>query len=162
MIKIDASSLIYSLKMDFINVLNKLFNQCIITNSVFEEVIIHGKEKGKPDAFIGEKLIKESTIKIHEIKKELLILGLGMGETEVIQNSIDLDCPCLIDDKKAKRIAESFGLNVRTIPISILEAYTKNLIDEVSFEDYLNKWIKYANPSYNEIYFIKKIKELIK
>jgi predicted nucleic acid-binding protein len=162
MIKIDASSLIYSLKMDFINVLNKLFNQLIITNAVFEEVIIYGKEKRKPDAFIGEKLIKETIIKIHEIKKELLKLGLGMGETEVIQNSIDLDCPCLIDDKKAKRIAESFGLNVRTIPISILEAYKKDIIDEESFEDYLNKWIKYANPSYNEIYFIKKIKELIK
>ena len=162
MIKIDASSLIYSLKMDFINVLNKLFNQLIITNAVFEEVIIYGKEKRKPDAFIGEKLIKETIIKIHEIKKELLKLGLGIGETEVIQNSIDLDCPCLIDDKKAKRIAESFGLNVRTIPISILEAYKKDIIDEESFEDYLRKWIKYANPSYNEIYFIKKIKELIK
>jgi len=162
MIKIDASSLIYSLKMNFIKVLNKLYNQLIITNSVFEEVIVDGKEKGKPDAFIGEKLIKETTIKIHEIKKDLLKLGLGNGETEVIQNSIDLNCPCLIDDKKAKRIAESFGLNVRNIPISILEAFKKNIIDEFSFEDYLNKWIKYANPSYDEVYFIKKIKELIK
>ncbi len=67
-----------------------------------------------------------------------------------------------MDDKKAKRIAESFGLNVRNIPISILEAFKQSIIDNASFEDYLNKWIKYSSPSYEETYFIRKIKELIK
>ena len=67
----------------------------------------------------------------------------------------------MMEDRKAKRIAESYNLDVRKIPISILEAYQNKLIDNTEFEDYLIKWVKYASPSYEEIYFVKKMKELL-
>ena len=160
MIKIDASSLIIALKMDFINILTQLYDELIITEAIFKEVIINGKKKGKQEAIIGEKLIKEKKIIIHKINEELMELRLGLGETEVIHNSININCPCIIEDKKAKRIAESFNLDVRKIPISILEAYQNKLIDNLEFENYLIKWVKYSSPTYEEVYFIKKIKEL--
>ena len=161
MIKIDASSLIISLKMDFIDVLNKLYKELIITEAIYKEVIINGKNKGKQEAIIGEKLIKDKKITIHKVEEELMDLKLGLGETEVIHNSINVKCPCMMEDKKAKRIAESFNLDVRKIPISMLEAYQNKIIDNLEFEDYLIKWVKYASPSYEEVYFVKKIKELI-
>lgn len=162
MIKIDSSSLILALKMNFIPVLTQLYDELIITNSVHKEVIINGKEKGKEEAIIGDKLIKESEILIHQVKGDLMNLKLGVGETEIIHNSIDLQCPCLMEDKKAKKIAESLNLDVRRIPISILEAYQSEVIDNVKFESFLKKWIRYGNPSYEEVYFIKKIKEFLK
>lgn len=161
MIKIDASSLIVSLKMNFIDVLNKLYEDLIITEAIYQEVIINGKSKGKEEAIIGEKLIKDKKITIHKVDEELMDLKLGLGETEVIHNSINVKCLCMMEDKKAKRIAESFNLDVRKIPISILEAYQNKIIDNFEYEDYLIKWIKYASPSYEEVYFVKKIKELL-
>ena len=140
MIKIDASSLIISLKMDFIEVLNKLYKDLIITGAIYQEVIINGKNKGKQEAIIGEKLIKDKKINIHKVEEELMDLKLGLGETEVIHNSINIKCPCLMEDKKAKRIAESFNLDVRKIPISMLEAYQNKIIDNLEFEDYLINW----------------------
>ena len=161
MIKIDASSLIISLKMDFIDVLNKLYEDLIITEAIYQEVIINGKNKGKEEAIIGENLIKDKKIIIHKVKDELIDLKLGLGETEVIHNSINIKCPCMMEDKKAKRIAESFNLDVRKVPIAMLEAYQNKIINNLEFEDYLIKWVKYASPSYEEVYFIKKIKELL-
>lgn len=161
MIKIDASSLIISLKMDFIEILNELYEDIVITEAIYQEVIINGKNKGKQEAVIGEKLIKDEKISIHKVHEELMDLKLGLGETEVIHNSINKKCPCMMEDKKAKKIAENFNLDVRKIPISMLEAYQNNLIDNVEFEDYLIKWVKYASPSYEEVYFVKKMKDLL-
>ena len=98
---------------------------------------------------------------IHKVDEELMDLKLGLGETEVIHNSIKIKCQCMMEDKKAKRIAESFNLDVRKIPISMLEAYQNKIIDNLEFENYLIKWVKFASPSYEEVYFVKKIKELL-
>ncbi len=161
MIKVDSASLIYSLKMDYLEILGKLYKEIIITKSVFEEVIVKGKEKNKSEAFIGEELINKKKIQVHERAEKVMELRLGLGESEIIQNSLSYGCPCIIDDKKAKKRAGALNLDVKCIPLSLLEAYKSNLIDNASFDGYLNKWIKYANPSYDEIYFIKKFKEVL-
>lgn len=162
MIKIDASSLIYSLKMDWISGLKKLYEEIIITTSVYQEVILNGKKKGKPDAFIGEKLIGQKDIQVHHIKEDSQItIGLGEGESETILNAIELGCNCLIDDKKAIRIAESFNLIVLNVPVSLLDAYKQQLIDDIKFEELFQKWIVVASPSYEDIFIIKKAKELM-
>lgn len=162
MIKIDASSFIYSIKMDWINVLKELYEDLIITSSVHKEVILNGKNRGKADAFIGEKLIKKYDIQIHDIEKNSEVeIGLGEGETDTILNTIELKCSCLIDDKKAIRIAESFDLQVFSIPISLLDAYKRQKIDDEKFEMFFQKWIIAASPSYEDIFLIKKSKELM-
>ena len=161
MIKLDSSSLIISLKMDYIDILIRLYGELVITKAVNHEVIIMGKKMNKPKALIGEILIKEKKIKIHEVEKDLMDLRLGLGETEIIHNSIEQKCPCLIEDKKAKRIGENLNVDVRSISISLLEAYLNKLIDDNEFEDFLIKWVRYATPSYDEVYFVKKMKELI-
>ncbi len=159
MIKIDASSLIIALKIGFIEILKKLYGELVITQAVYEEVVKQGKGRG--DAIICETLVDKNEITVHQINKKIRELGLGIGETEVIHNSIELNCSCMMEDKKAKKIAESFHLDVRRIPISMLEAYKQNVIDDSKFERHLAKWIRYGNPSYEEIYFVKKIKEVL-
>ncbi len=147
--------------MDFIEIMTQLYDKLIITEAIYKEVIINGKTKGKQEAILGDKLIKEKKITIHKLNEKLMDLKLGLGETEVIHNSINNKCLCMMEDRKAKRIAESYNLDVRKIPISILEAFQNKLIDNTEFEDYLIKWVKYASPSYEEVYFVKKMKELL-
>ncbi|MEE9379750.1 MAG: hypothetical protein V3V33_17120 [Candidatus Lokiarchaeia archaeon] len=147
--------------MDFIEILTQLYDKLIITEAIYKEVIINGKNKGKQEAIIGDKLIKEKKITIHKLNEKLMDLKLGLGETKVIHNSINNKCLCMMEDKKAKKIAENYNLDVRKIPISILEAYQNKLIDNTEFEDYLIRWVKYSSPSYEEVYFVKKMKELL-
>ncbi|MGQ4873702.1 MAG: hypothetical protein ACP6IY_06450 [Promethearchaeia archaeon] len=132
-----------------------------LSNFINKFFFIDGKNRGKQDLYVGEKLIKENKIDVHQVNEDLMDLKIGLGETEIIHNSSRIGCPCMIEDKKAKRIAESFNLDVRRDLISILEAYQNKLIDNDEFEDYLMKWIRYVSPSYEEIYFVKKIKELM-
>lgn len=162
MIKIDASSFIYSIKMNWIKVLKELYEELIITSSVYQEVILNGKSKGKPDAFIGEKLIKKYDIQIHDVEKKSDVeMGLGKGETDTILNAIEIKCFCLIDDKKAIRIAESFDLQIISVPITLLDAYKQQKIDDEKFEEVFQKWILSASPSYEDIFLIKKSKEIM-
>ena len=147
--------------MNVFDIIIKLYDQLIITEAVHQEAIVNGKKKGKQEAIIGEKLIKEDKIKVHVIDEELMDLKLGKGETEIIHNSINNKCSCVIEDKKAKKIAEKFDLDVKTIPISLLEAYKKRILNNSDFDFYLIRWVKHANPSYDEVYFIKKMKELL-
>ncbi|MHA1291564.1 MAG: hypothetical protein ACTSQJ_02720 [Promethearchaeota archaeon] len=149
--------------MDWINVLKELYEELIITFSVYQEVILNGKNRGKPDAFIGEKLIKKHDIKIHDVEKNSEVeMGLGVGETDTILNAMESKCSCLIDDKKAIRIAESFDLQVFNIPISLLDAYKQQKIDDEIFERFFQKWIITASPSYEDIFLIKKAKEIMR
>lgn len=147
--------------MDFIDILEELYQELVISEAVYQEVVINGKSKGKEEAIIGEKLIKEKKIRIHQVDEKLMDLNLGLGETEIIHNSINNKCLCMMEDKKAKRIAENYNLDVRRIPISLIEAIHSKLINELQFEALLIKWVKYTNPSYEEVYFVKKIKELV-
>ena len=129
---------------------------------MYQEVILNGKSRGKPDAYIGEKLIKKYDIQIHDVEKNSEVeMGLGEGETDTILNAIEINCSCLIDDKKAIRIAESFDLQVISIPITLLDAYKQQKIDDDKFEKVFQKWIIAASPSYEDIFLIKKSKELM-
>lgn len=57
-----------------------------------------------------------------------LELGLGNGESEVIAMGVDSGIRVIIDDAKARRVAESLGLNVvGTIGI-LLKAETMGLV----------------------------------
>lgn len=162
MIKIDASSFIYSIKMDWISVLKELYEELIITDSVHQEVIVEGKKKRKADAFIGEKKLRKYNIQIHDVEKNKEDeMGLGAGETDTILNALELNCACLIDDKKAIRIADSLALPVISVPISLLNAYKHQIINDEEFDKYFQNWISVASPSYEDIFLIKKAKEVL-
>ena len=161
MLKLDASSLIYLLKMDFIDVLVKIDEEIYITKMVQGEVVTRGKIKGKADAYICEKLIQKGTIKIHDSPPSLLDINLGEGELETMQNAIEHKCICVLDDKKAQRAAVSLGITVKIVPLLLLEALKSNYISELDYKVFFDSWIHYADPPSELIELIKNAKDLI-
>lgn len=162
MIKLDSCSLIYALKMDFARVLAKIHDEIAITRAVHDEVVTKGKLRGKPEAYICEKMENNGEIVIHDITQSGLQLGLGPGETTTIQNAIDNNCACLIDEKKGSRIARNLNIDVRNISITMLEALKMEIITDSEFDDFYARWVKYALPSPEDMYFVKAVKELVK
>lgn len=162
MIKIDASSLIYSVKMDFLEIIEQLYGSVVITPAVYEEVVKKGIERGKPDAFIIEKKIQKKMINIHQIEGLMPDFHLGKGETEIIHEAINEKVLALIDEKKARVIGSKLGLEVKNIPLVLLEGLLSKQIKINDFDIYFRKWILVASPSQEQIYFLTQIKNAIR
>jgi len=87
-IKIDSCSLIYASKLDLWDIIIEFFDNIGILDAVYDEVVIKGKIRGKPDAFIIEKKIKEKIIQIIPAPEKMIEFHLGRGETETIIESL--------------------------------------------------------------------------
>jgi predicted nucleic acid-binding protein len=161
-IKIDACSLIYISRIDIWNLIKKLFDELIITPKVYEEVVVQGKRRGKPDAYYIEKLINENLIQIHETNDPLPDMKLGDGENQTIQEGIKEKVPVLIDEIKGQTIAHHLGLTALNLPVIFVDALLKEYCTEEEFDILLDKWILTVSPPIEKVIFLKNMKEIIK
>lgn len=140
-IKFDSSSLIYLVKLDFLNHLENQYSTIIIPNNVKVEIVDEGKIRGKSDAYIIEREISLGKIMV-EAPSNNLQFNLGDGETAVINLALDeekvkpLVC---IDDLKAEKIAFNLNINIISSDILILQSLKKKIITRKECENYLTK-----------------------
>ena len=99
--------------LGLLNLLWDLFDEVLITESVYDEVVVKGKNN------IGyyelEKAVKDGYIKVYKFKDEFFVKRfygkLHKGELEVIAAAKELDISyLLIDDKSARSLAEALLL----------------------------------------------------
>ncbi len=123
----DTSALIYPAKNPgFIRLLKKLFKTIYLPPSVHQVSIVRGRELGKQDALLLERLVEEGFLVIKplndagkKIKKKLKSTGLGKGEIEAISLAKQLGIDkVLIDDRLASEAARI--LELKPIPITYL------------------------------------------
>jgi len=161
-IKIDSCSLIFVSKLDLWDIVIEIFESIGILTAVYDEVVKKGKIRGKPDAFIIEKKIKEKVIQIIPPPDKMIDFHLGKGETQTIIEALDERVQALIDDKKALLIGTKLGVQVFNLPIIFLKAYISKKWNETEFDIRIKQWGKITSASMEQIYFLKKIKDVIK
>jgi len=161
MIKIDACSLIYSVKMDFLEKVEQLYGNLIITPAIYDEVVKEGIERGKPDAFIIEKKIQQKKISIHQIEGTVPDFPLGRGEIEIIHEALNEKVIAFIDEKKARVIGSKLGLEVKNIPLILIEGLLTKQIELSEFDTFFRKWILVSSPPQEQIHFLTQIKNAI-
>lgn len=99
----DPSTLIALARIDQLSLLERLYGQVIIPESVFREVL----KESKPGA---EEIKKATYIKVEKVQDrtvvQMLLANLGEGEAEVLilakEKRADV---VLIDEKKARKMA---------------------------------------------------------
>jgi len=103
----DSSALIALAVIDKLEILDRLFGNVYIPRAVYNEIIKEHKESSiKLQSYAQDRVLDiSSNINFN--------VSLGLGESEAIilykeQNADYLLC----DDKKAKKFAKSFGINV--------------------------------------------------
>lgn len=100
----DTSPLIILKKSGAIRILEKLFDEVIVTSKVREELYRKEKEFFESAGFI----------KIVEVKNQSLVSVLSVivdeGEAEAIALALEKKLPLLIDDLKGRKLAESLGM----------------------------------------------------
>jgi len=139
----NAGPLIHLAKAGLLDYLFTLFDQVIIPKTVYEEVVVVGKQNGHIDAIIIEQAIKNNKIYINKepIKSiDLVYPNLHKGEKEAIELAIQLnENVVLLDDEEARLVARKYNLKVKGTLGVLIELTKRKLIDSQSALQYLRK-----------------------
>lgn len=128
-----------------LDILQKLFSEIHIPDSVYEEIVLDGV--GKYGAF---EVSKSNWIKRKKVNTNLTIalkLQLDKGEAEAIALSIESKSDfLLIDESKGRKIASKFGVKIIGLLGILTLAKRKGLISEIKpiIDDLIEKagfWI---------------------
>jgi predicted nucleic acid-binding protein len=122
----DTSCLILLSKINALDILKKLYKNIFVTEDVLKE---YGLEI--PDWI----RIKSPSDKV---KQQILETQLGKGESSSIALAVELkECVLILDDQKARKIAEILGLKITGTLAILIKAKQKGHI--ISFKSVLNK-----------------------
>ena len=139
----DATVLIYLAKLGDLDYLDGLFEDVLVSEAVYEEVVTHGRE----ERYAGALQVEETTDRFldvrtlsnrakkraDEIQKSS---GIDRGECTAIALAENERARCLTDDYAARKTAESLGLDVGGTIYVLLEALDR---DQISLEEYIGK-----------------------
>ena len=126
---IDASSLIILAKVNALKTLFKTYGSVAVTDAVFDEVVLEGKNRGHTDAWSVEAALNhgwlmrvsvtsEETDLIQHYRTDYPILGLG--ECQAMACAEKRNWLLVVEERKAKALAQSRGLQytiAQTIPV---------------------------------------------
>lgn len=130
----DTSPLCYLILIDCIDILPKLYDQIIIPELVYEELITQGSPKkvkeylkNKPDWLI---------IKNHQEKVDLELEKLDKGERSAIILAEQINADLIIlDEKLARKIAKSRKLKIIGLLGILYDGCLAGLIEVNKFKD---------------------------
>jgi predicted nucleic acid-binding protein len=120
----DTTSLIVLEKQNQLSLLCQLFDEVIIPQAVYEELLI-GLESDKTIQAFSCLKIKPvaSSKRLHD-----LLIILDQGEAEAIELAIRENLPLIIDEKKGRKIAHNFGLIVTGLAGILILATQKKVL----------------------------------
>ncbi len=162
MIKPDACSLIYAIKLGIIENIQHNFQDVIISPGVKEEVIDRGKKKGHPDAFVAEQLLNQKKLEVHAPKDPLVLPNLGKGEVETITLAQEEKCTCIIDDTRAQKVGINLGVELTSIPLIMLTCLKQGGLSPEVYAEKIEKYARMMNISQTELWYLKKLGELFR
>ncbi|GAB4286513.1 MAG: DUF3368 domain-containing protein [Oscillatoriaceae cyanobacterium] len=127
---INASPLIVLFKSKQADLLPQLFSEIIVPAGVWHEVTATKIDTASQQL---PQVPWVRLVEIASIAPEVLAWDLGQGESEVLSCALKTpDCAAVIDDRAARKCAQSFGiLTIGTGRLLIL-AKQRGLIDSVS------------------------------
>ncbi len=119
----DSTTLISLINIERFELLFKFSDSITITPAVYSEVTVQKLAKRILDEYISLSKVTVSEVNNTKKVKELLI-RLDLGESESIVLAEEQNLPLIIDEKRGKNIALSFGLEAIGL-IGILFVYRK-------------------------------------
>ncbi len=130
----NSSPLINLSKIGKLYLIKDLYNQIIIPEGVYNELIVRGESKEKTKDIY--ELIHKDIISVHQVKNYNLVKSfqkdLDYGESEVIALAIEENADLIIiDEVNARQIAGIYNLRKTGFIGVLLKAKEKGLIDSV-------------------------------
>jgi len=138
----DAEFLIFLSKLSLLNKFLDLY-ETYITDIVKDEVLI----EGKPGYSKLLEAINIGKIKVVKIEKDeyfdlMITNGIGSGEASSIALAKKISGILFSDDKRARKTARKYGIEIKGLLGLIQELCKNNLISREDMEYYLNRLIE--------------------
>jgi len=126
----DSGPIISFARAGYLKLLGQLFQEIIIPEAVYEEIAIIGIGRAGAKEVISGEWIKTKRTK-NRLKVKQLPAMLGLGEREAIILAQELNAVLLIDDRKAREVAEENGISCFGSLRVLKEAKDRKLIDAI-------------------------------
>lgn len=163
---LDATPLIYLAKLGKIKLLKKLFDEVLVPEKVYQEVVVIGKKEGYSDSLIVENAIKEGWIFVESVQSDKNLEDhapeLDLGEIEVLgfgERYKEDEILLLIDDAAGRKLAAAFGFDVKGTIYVLLKGYKNGILSKKETKELLNKLIQNGFRLSPEVYS-RLLKEL--
>lgn len=161
----DSSSLILITKIELVNELVE-FGNLFIGEKVFDEIVVQGKNKGKENSFIVNKLVSEGKIKIIKLNDKKFFsfimteFRLDESEAEVIALAYASKLSIVFtDDLEAMKACKTQGIIYFTSLTFLVKLVREK---KISIETGLNKLEKLSKIGFYSKELIKHVSEVIK
>lgn len=102
---VNASPLIILERAQLTHLLTNLFAEVVVPNAVWSEVAAGG---GQTENVLPSRGVIQATI--DAIPSDILVWNLGAGESEVLTYARQEKCSAVVDDRAARRCAQSLGI----------------------------------------------------
>ena len=140
----DAGPLIHLAHINKLDLLHALFKEIHIPNAVKTETVDKGKTRGYADAIAIEKAISSGWIKVAQAKPDAEELAreanISIGEAEAIILAKQMETTkLLIDDARARKIAQAMGLKPHGTIYVLKLALVKKIISKKEYTQSLRK-----------------------
>jgi len=139
----NAGPLIHLTLAGLLDLVFELYDLILIPPSVYDEIIVKGKEQGHSDAFLIERSIINEKIKVKAIKKsstEITSSKLHEGEINAIILSLQSNVKIiLLDDEEARIFARKLGIKISGTLGILIELFKRNLFGLPEALQYLKK-----------------------
>ena len=137
----DTTPIISLIKINRLDLLEKLFVEVLIPNAVFKELTTNNLFTNEAEIVKKSSFLKVSSV---QNQKSLHLLqavsGLDDGESEAIILADELKSNILLmDERKGRKVAQKLGIKITGTIGILIQAYNEGMISDVEVKSYLNQ-----------------------
>ncbi len=139
----NSGPLIHLTIVGLLELVFKLYDVILIPQSVYNEIVVKGKEEGHSDAIILEQAISNEKIKVEKVKsdtKKISTSKLHQGEINAILLALQSEVEIiLLDDEEARIFARKLKIKVKGTLGILIELFKQKFLKLEEALKYLKK-----------------------
>lgn len=137
----DTTPIIALIKINRLDLLEKLFDEVLIPEAVFDELTTNSLFENETAIVKSSTFLKKTSV---QNKKSLQILqaasGLDDGESQAIILADELKSDVLIiDEKKGRKVAQQLGITITGTIGILIQAHDEGMISSDEIKQYLEQ-----------------------
>lgn len=157
----DTTPIISLIKINHLDLLEKLFEEVLIPEAVYRELTTNTLFENEAKIVKTSSFLKTSSVKNRKSLQLLqAVSGLDDGESEAIILADELKSDVLImDERKGRKVAQKLGIKITGTVGILIQAYSENMISANEIKTFLDQ-LKNSNIRLSES-LIQKALEML-